>query len=59
LAISKKDHFNLRGRSSSKPSIAIGSDVVFDTNELLKLFERFRVISYEDTEDVSARSSVR
>ena len=32
---------------------------MFDTNELLKLFERFRVISYEDTEDVSARSSVR
>jgi SAM-dependent methyltransferase len=31
----------------------IGSDVVFDTNELLKLFERFRVIRYEDTEDVS------
>jgi hypothetical protein len=26
---------------------------VFDTNELLKLFERFRVIRYEDTEDVS------
>jgi SAM-dependent methyltransferase len=30
----------------------IGGDVVFDTNELLKLFERFRVIRYEDTEDV-------
>jgi SAM-dependent methyltransferase len=31
----------------------IGSEVVFDTNELLKLFERFRVIRYEDTEDIS------
>jgi SAM-dependent methyltransferase len=29
----------------------IGSGVVFDTNELLKLFERFRVIQYEDSED--------
>jgi hypothetical protein len=25
---------------------------VFDTNELLRLFERCRVIRYEDTEDV-------
>ena len=31
----------------------IGLGVVFDTNELLTLFERFRVIHYEDTEDVS------
>jgi hypothetical protein len=31
----------------------IGGDVVFDTNELLKLFDRFRVIRYEDTEDTS------
>jgi SAM-dependent methyltransferase len=30
----------------------IGGEVVFDTNELLKLFDRFRVIRYEDTEDV-------
>ncbi len=30
----------------------IGGDVVFDTNELLKLFDRFRVIRYEDTEDI-------
>jgi SAM-dependent methyltransferase len=28
----------------------IGGAVVFDTNELLKLFERFRVVRYEDTE---------
>lgn len=31
----------------------IGDDVVFDTNELPKLFERFRVIRYEDTEAVA------
>jgi SAM-dependent methyltransferase len=29
---------------------SIGSGVVFDTNELLKLFERFRVVRYEDTD---------
>jgi 2-polyprenyl-3-methyl-5-hydroxy-6-metoxy-1,4-benzoquinol methylase len=29
---------------------SIGGAVVFDTNELLKLFERFRVIRYEDTD---------
>lgn len=29
---------------------SIGGAVVFDTNELLKLFERFRVVRYEDTE---------
>ena len=28
----------------------IGSGVVYDTNELLKLFDQFRVIRYEDTE---------
>jgi SAM-dependent methyltransferase len=28
----------------------IGSAVVFDTNELLKLFDRFRVLRYEDAE---------
>ncbi|MBI1875080.1 MAG: class I SAM-dependent methyltransferase [Acidobacteria bacterium] len=28
---------------------SIGAGVVFDTNELLKLFERFRVVRYEDT----------
>jgi SAM-dependent methyltransferase len=31
----------------------IGGAVVFDTNELLKLFERFRVVRYEDTEGMS------
>jgi SAM-dependent methyltransferase len=30
----------------------IGGAVVFDTNELLKLFERFRVLQYEDTDAV-------
>lgn len=30
----------------------MGDEVVFDTNELLRLFERCRVIRYEDTEDV-------
>lgn len=30
----------------------IGGAVVFDTNELLKLFERFRVLQYEDTNAV-------
>jgi len=29
---------------------SIGSGVVYDTNELLKLFDRFRVIRYDDTE---------
>lgn len=29
---------------------SIGGGVVFDTNELLKLFERLRVIRYEDVE---------
>ena len=32
---------------------AIGAGVVFDNNELLKLFERFRMIQYEDAEDKS------
>ena len=31
---------------------SIGGAVVFETNELLKLFERFRVVRYEDTEGV-------
>jgi len=31
-------------------SASIGGAVVFDTNELLKLFERFRVLHYEDAE---------
>jgi 2-polyprenyl-3-methyl-5-hydroxy-6-metoxy-1,4-benzoquinol methylase len=31
----------------------IGAGVVYDTNELLKLFDRFRVIHYEDAEDAS------
>jgi SAM-dependent methyltransferase len=28
----------------------IGADVVFDTNELLTLFKRFRILHYEDTD---------
>lgn len=32
---------------------AIGGDVVFDTNELLQLFDRFRIVRYEDTEDMA------
>lgn len=31
---------------------SIGGAVVFDTNELLRLFERFRIVHYEDTEDI-------
>jgi hypothetical protein len=31
----------------------IGGGVLYDTNELLKLFESFRVIVYEDVEDKS------
>ena len=31
----------------------IGGGVVFDTNELLKLFDRFRVLQYEDADDKS------
>ena len=31
---------------------AIGGSVVFDTNELVKLFERFRILRYEDVEGV-------
>jgi SAM-dependent methyltransferase len=31
----------------------IGGAVVFDTNELLKLFERFRILRYEDTDAVA------
>jgi 2-polyprenyl-3-methyl-5-hydroxy-6-metoxy-1,4-benzoquinol methylase len=31
---------------------SIGSGVVFDTNELLRLFERLRIVRYEDTEGV-------
>jgi len=30
----------------------IGGSVVFDTNELVKLFERFRILRYEDVEGV-------
>jgi len=29
---------------------SIGSGVVYDTNELLRLFEKFRIVRYEDTE---------
>jgi 2-polyprenyl-3-methyl-5-hydroxy-6-metoxy-1,4-benzoquinol methylase len=32
---------------------SIGGGVVFDTNELLKLFEALRVVRYEDTEGVA------
>ena len=31
---------------------SIGDGVVFDTNELLKLFERYRIVHYEDTDAV-------
>jgi SAM-dependent methyltransferase len=31
---------------------SIGGRVVFDTNELLQLFDRFRIVRYEDTEGV-------
>lgn len=37
----------------SLKNAAIGAGVVFDNNELLKLFERFRVLHYEDAEDKS------
>jgi SAM-dependent methyltransferase len=39
-------------RDSTKTS-RIGGAVVFDTNELLKIFERFRVVRYEDTEGIA------
>ncbi len=32
---------------------SIGGGVVFDSNELLKLFDRFRVVRYEDSEGVA------
>jgi 2-polyprenyl-3-methyl-5-hydroxy-6-metoxy-1,4-benzoquinol methylase len=32
---------------------SIGGGVVFDTNELLKVFDRFRVVRYEDSEAVA------
>lgn len=38
-------------RDATKDS-PIGGAVVFDTNELLKLFERFRVLHYEDADAV-------
>ena len=38
-------------RDATKDS-PIGGAVVFDTNELLKLFDRFRVLQYEDTSAV-------
>jgi SAM-dependent methyltransferase len=31
---------------------SIGGGVVFDTNELLKLFERYRVVQYEDADAI-------
>ena len=31
----------------------IGGQVVYDDNELLKLFDRFRIVRYEDTEGMS------
>lgn len=31
---------------------SIGGGVVFDTNELLKLFERYRIVQYEDSDAV-------
>ena len=38
-------------RDATKDS-PIGGAVVFETNELLKLFDRFRVLQYEDTDAV-------
>lgn len=32
---------------------SVGGGVVFDTNELLKLFKRFRILRYEDTDDIA------
>ncbi len=32
---------------------SIGGGVVFDSNELLRLFERYRIVRYEDTEAVA------
>jgi hypothetical protein len=31
----------------------IGGGVVFDTNELLRLFDRLRIVRYEDTESIA------
>jgi hypothetical protein len=31
---------------------SIGGGVVFDTNELLELFERYRIVHYEDADAV-------
>jgi SAM-dependent methyltransferase len=31
----------------------IGAQVVYDDNELLKLFDRFRIVRYEDTDGMS------
>jgi hypothetical protein len=31
---------------------SIGGGVVFDTNELLRLFDRLRIVRYEDTEGI-------
>jgi hypothetical protein len=42
-------------RDSTKNS-AIGGAVVFDANELLKIFERFRIVRYEDTEGIAAEA---
>jgi SAM-dependent methyltransferase len=39
-------------RDSTKTA-RIGEAVVFDTNELLKIFERFRVVRYEDTDGIA------
>jgi hypothetical protein len=34
------------------PRAAIGGGVVFDTKELLHLFDRLRIVRYEDTEGI-------
>jgi SAM-dependent methyltransferase len=39
-------------RDTSKTA-SIGGGVVFDTNELLRLFDRLRIVRYEDTEGVA------
>jgi SAM-dependent methyltransferase len=38
---------------------SIAGGVVFDTNELLKLFDRFRVVRYEDSEGPADAGGVR
>ena len=41
-----------RGSIATRRRRAIGGGVVFDTNELLRLFDRLRIVRYEDTEGI-------